>query len=179
MGADTSACQSIIRVKQGIDKILETGGKKLMGAVGDGGDRVQFTEFIEANMQLYSFRNGVPLSTNATAKFIRGELATALRKGPYNANLLVGGLDAGEVSLYYIDYLATLHKMNCAAHGYGALFMYTLFDSEWKPGMSLEEAKALARKCIAEVKLRLVVAPPEFLVKIVDKDGCRVVSLEE
>ena len=92
VAADTSACQSIIRMKQGEDKILEaSNGKMLLGAVGDGGDRVQFTEFMSANMQLYEYRNGVKLSTHAAANFVRGELATALRKGPYNCNLLVAG----------------------------------------------------------------------------------------
>lgn len=31
-------------------------------------------------MALYQFRNGIPLTTAATANFTRGELATALRK---------------------------------------------------------------------------------------------------
>lgn len=42
--------------------------------------RVQFTEFIQKNVALYQFRNGIPLTTAAAANFTRGELATALRK---------------------------------------------------------------------------------------------------
>lgn len=42
--------------------------------------RVQFTEYIQKNVALYQFRNGIPLTTAATANFTRGELATALRK---------------------------------------------------------------------------------------------------
>lgn len=42
--------------------------------------RVQFTEYIQKNLHLYQFRNGMPLTTAATANFTRGELATALRK---------------------------------------------------------------------------------------------------
>ena len=42
--------------------------------------RAQFTEFIQKNVSLYQFRNGIPLTTAATANFTRGELATALRK---------------------------------------------------------------------------------------------------
>lgn len=177
IGADATANQSIIRMKLGEDKIRQTGSHRLMAAIGDGGDRVQFTEFIEANLRLYEFRNGIPLSTHAAANFMRGEMAAALRKGPYNANLLVGGYDGAEPSLYWIDHLAALHKQNCAAHGYGGIFMYSLFDMHWKPGMTLEDVKELARKCIAEVKARLVVAPPEFLFKVVDKDGVRIVEL--
>mmetsp|Transcript_777 Transcript_777/g.1634 ORF Transcript_777/g.1634 Transcript_777/m.1634 type:complete len:195 (-) Transcript_777:295-879(-) len=177
MGADTSANQSIIRMKIGEDKMLEASSHMIMGATGDGGDRVQFTEFVQANMQLYKYRNGIALSTHAAANFIRGELATALRKGPYNCNLLVAGYDNDKPSLYYIDYLSCLHKMHCSGHGYGAIFMYSLFDKWWKPNMTLDEAKELAKMCLAEVKARLVVAPPEFKFKVVDKDGVRVVDL--
>ena len=42
--------------------------------------RVQFTEYIQKNVALYQYRNGIPLTTAAAANFTRGELATALRK---------------------------------------------------------------------------------------------------
>lgn len=45
-----------------------------------GNYRVQFTEYIQKNVSLYQFRNGIPLTTAAAANFTRGELATALRK---------------------------------------------------------------------------------------------------
>jgi 20S proteasome subunit beta 4 len=177
MGADTSANQSIIRMKVGEDKIKQMGTHRLLATMGDGGDRTQFGDMIEANIKLYEFRNGLPLSTHAAANYIRGEMATALRKGPYQVNMLVGGFDKGKPSLYWMDHLAALHQQNCAAHGYGGIFMYSLFDTHWKPGMSLDEVKELARKCVKEVKARLVTAPPEFLFKVIDKDGVRIVEL--
>jgi hypothetical protein len=42
--------------------------------------RSQFTEYIQKNVALYQFCNGIPLTTATTASFTRGELATALRK---------------------------------------------------------------------------------------------------
>ncbi len=47
---------------------------------GEPGDRVQFSEFIIANVRLYALRNDFPLSTPAVANFTRCELAEALRK---------------------------------------------------------------------------------------------------
>ncbi|KAH9304006.1 hypothetical protein KI387_008410, partial [Taxus chinensis] len=80
---------------------------------------VQFTEYIQKNVHLYQFRNGIPLTTAAAANFTRGELATALRKNPYSVNLLFAGFDKDVgPSLYYIDYIATLHKVDKAAFGY-------------------------------------------------------------
>ena len=82
---------------------------------------VQFAEYIQANIQLYSMRNGTSLGPDATASFVRGEIAKALRsKKPYNVNLLLGGVDpiTNAPSLYWCDYLAALAKVPYAAHGY-------------------------------------------------------------
>ncbi len=42
--------------------------------------RVQFSEFIQKNIALDHFRDGIPLSTAAAANFTRNELAVALHK---------------------------------------------------------------------------------------------------
>jgi 20S proteasome subunit beta 4 len=44
-----------------------------------------------------------------------------LMQGPYNTNLLIAGWDEKTgPSLYWMDYLATMHSMNVAGTGYGA-----------------------------------------------------------
>lgn len=47
-------------------------------------------------------------------------------------------------------------------------------DRYYEKNMSLDKALQLVYKCIDEVRNRLVVAPPNFVIKIVDKDGARV-----
>jgi 20S proteasome alpha/beta subunit len=87
---------------------------------------VQFTEYIQANAQLYSMRNESDLSPSALAHFVRGELASSLRsRKPYNVNLLLGGVDpiTHKPSLYWLDYLAALAPVPYAAHGY-AQYVY-------------------------------------------------------
>ncbi len=148
--------RSIVRMKSDEDKILQLDSKKLLGIAGEQGDRAQFGEYIQKNMSLYQLRNGYefealtiflnhifllflmwlltynrrryPLSVSGAANFTRSELATALRKGPYNVNLLLGGVDASGPSLYYMDYLASLNKMNYAVHGYAAYFLFSILD---------------------------------------------------
>ena len=64
---------------------------------------------------LYSF-----LLSNTTLN--RAEWHRAARQGPYQTNLLIAGWDAASgPSMYFLDYMASLHKMNCTGHGYGAL----------------------------------------------------------
>ena len=72
--------------------------------------------------------------------------------------------------------MACLHKMSTAAHGYGGSFVLSALDKAWAPGLSVEAAVALADAGIAEIRSRLVVAPPNYVIKIVDKDGARVLA---
>ncbi|RHN73950.1 putative proteasome endopeptidase complex [Medicago truncatula] len=48
-----------------------------------------------------------------------------------------------------------------------------MMDKHFHSGMNVEEAIDLVDKCILEIRSRLVVAPPNFVIKIVDKDGAR------
>ena len=82
---------------------------------------MQFAEYIQANIQLYSMRNDTDLGPSAVANFVRGELAKSLRsRKPYTVNLLLGGMDpiTKKPSLYWLDYLAALAPLPYAAHGY-------------------------------------------------------------
>ncbi|EPS73209.1 hypothetical protein M569_01545, partial [Genlisea aurea] len=182
--ADASAVHSILVHKSNEDKIMHLDSHKLLGASGETGDRAQFTEFIQKNVALYHFRNGIPLTTAAAANFTRGELATALRKSPYMVNIILAGYDKDTgPSLYFIDYIASLHKVDRAAFGYGSYFALSMMDRYHRPDMTVDEAVKLVDQCISEIRKRLVVAPPNFVIKIVDKEGARLhswkVSVEE
>ncbi len=102
----------------------------------------------------------------------------ALRKGPYQTNLLLAGSDGpAGVSLYWMDYLASMSKVNFGAHGYAANFVLSVFDREWREGLSLEEGLDVIRKCLHELRTRFLIAQPVFIIKVVDKNGTRVVQL--
>ncbi len=103
------------------DKTRQLNKHTLLAFSGEAGDTVQFAEFIQANIALYSMRNETELGPSAVASFVRGELARSLRsRKPYNVNLLLGGVDpiTKEPSLYWLDYLASSAKLPYAAHGY-------------------------------------------------------------
>lgn len=129
-------------------------------------------------MALYEFRTDLKLSTKAAASYIRNELATALRKGPYHVDMLLGGCDADGPSLYFMDYLAACAPVNYGAHGYARFFISATMDRHWKAGMSLDEGVALAKDCIKEVRTRMIVSQPHFVVKIIDKDGIREIPVD-
>ncbi len=58
----------------------------------------------------------------------------------------------------------------------GSYFVLSMFDRLWRADLSQDEALGLMEKGVEEVKSRLVVAPPTFVVKVIDKDGIRTVK---
>lgn len=132
LGCDRSARFSIVRLKDDEDKICALDGNKLLASAGEVYDRSALTELVQRNMHLYYYRNSVQLSTHAAANYIRNTLAENLRKTPYQANLLLAGVDEAGPSLYYIDYLGTLQKLSKASQGYASHFLYGLLDNMWR-----------------------------------------------
>jgi len=180
LAADGNASRSVVVYTQTEDKILALDKFKLLAACGPTGDRCQFTEYVARNLCLYSLRNDVPLTTAAAANFTRNNLAQALRRNPYQVNLLLGGYDEKSgPSMYYMDYLASMHKMNIAAHGYGSYFALSIMDRHWKKDMSLDDGLKLIRLCIQELATRFVISLPVFKVKLADKNGIREIDLSQ
>lgn len=108
-------------LKSSDDKTRQLNKHTLLAFSGEPGDTIQFAEYIQANVALYTMRNESDLSPSAVASFVRGELARSLRsRKPYNVNLLLGGMDpiTKQPSLYWLDYLASSAKVPYAAHGY-------------------------------------------------------------
>ncbi len=178
--ADRSQARSIVVFKQDQDKIYELDDKLVMAAAGPQGDRANFAEYVQRNIQLYKYRNDLPMTVKAAANFTRNELATALRRAPYQVNLLMGGFDAKTgPSLYYMDYLGSMKKMDFAAQGYASYFTFSIFDRYFKKGMNLEQGKELMQKCIKELRKRFLMNCPNFICKVVDKDGTRVIDVSK
>mmetsp|Transcript_21672 Transcript_21672/g.37317 ORF Transcript_21672/g.37317 Transcript_21672/m.37317 type:complete len:200 (+) Transcript_21672:109-708(+) len=174
--ADTTNARSIVVMKENMDKIMELDKHRLLCMAGEPGDVAQFTEYIQKNVHLYELRTGIPMGTSAIANFIRNELAKSLRRGPYSVNLLLGGYEpaTGQPELYYLDYLGTLHQMPFAAQGYCSYFVLSTLDRYYKKNMSLEEAIEVMKKAISEVKSRFLINQPNFIMKVADKDGVRI-----
>jgi len=178
MAADSSQLRSVLVVKSGSEsKIMDLDEHKLLGAVGDHGDRVHFTEYLQKNFTLYEMRTGRQLGVQECANWTRSQLATALRSGPYQTNLLLAGVDDDKrASLYFIDYLASMQSLPFACQGYAGHFLLGLLDRGYRADMSRDEAVSLVRSCIAQLTRRFLVNSPHFQIKVVDADGIHVLE---
>jgi 20S proteasome subunit beta 4 len=77
--SDATVARSIVLMKQGEDKSRLLNKNTLMLYSGEQGDAVQFSEFIQKNVKLYSIRHGYDLSPPAVAHYVRREMADSLR----------------------------------------------------------------------------------------------------
>jgi len=181
--ADRAVSRSIVVYNETEDKIVEMDNNKLFAVSGPAADRVHFTEFIDKNVALYAFRNAVKLSTTAAANFTRNELAEALRSKPFQTNLLIAGYDSEGADvgphLYIMDYLASMHKVSVGAHGYASYFAYSIFDRYYQPNCDEEQAKSIMSKIVGELRTRFLLGVGAVIVKVVDKNGIRIVDIPQ
>ena len=176
VAADSSVSSSIICMSEEFDRLFELDKRHVLATSGETGDSLQLVECIQGNIALYKFNNSVELTSEALAHYIRSILAEAVRKTPYEVNTLLAGYD-GKPSLYYLDYLGTLKKIQYGAQGYCAYFVMSIFDDCVKEGMTLEEGKKIMKKAIGEIEKRFAVASHGFFVKLVDATGIHKIEL--
>ncbi len=172
--------RGITILKPDDDKSRRLNAHNLLLYSGEAGDTVHFAEYITANISLYSRRNEEgEMHTEAVANYIRTELATSLRsRHPYTVNLLVGGYDIldQKAKLYWIDYLGAKVQVPYAAHGYASYYLLSMFDKHMTPTTPVEEAVALLKRGFEELRRRMPLSLGEFITKVVDKDGVRVLD---
>ncbi|KAK8032466.1 proteasome component C11 [Apiospora arundinis] len=166
-------------IKAADDKTRQLNKSTLIAFSGEAGDTIQFSEYIQANAQLYSMRNESELSPTALAHYVRGELASSLRsRKPYNVNLLLGGVDpiTHKPKLFWLDYLASLAPVPYAAHGYAQYYCLSILDKHHHPDISLGEGIKLLEKCTDELKRRMPIDFKGMTVKAITKNG--IVDIE-
>ena len=81
------------------------------------------------------------------------QLAYALRRGPYQTNLLVGGVDKETgPALYWMDYLASMTETKYGSHGYASFFCQSIFDRYWKVRASVDLWFGIGRQAVKTEK---------------------------
>lgn len=179
LATSKAVTRGISILKDTDDKSRQLSPHTLMSYTGEAGDTVQFAEYIQANMQLYSIREDYELSPQAVSSFVRQELAKSIRsRKPYQVNVLIGGYDTKKEKpeLFQIDYLGTKVDLPYAAHGYSGFYTFSLLDRHYRPDMTEAEGLKLLKACIAELDKRMPVDFKGVLVKVVDKSGVRIID---
>lgn len=179
LAADRTARFSIITLKNDENKIYKLSDSLIFGVIGEDGDSVQFAEYIEKNVKLYSMRNGFDISPASAAHFIQHNIAESLRtRSAYQVDSLLGGYNklTNTAELYYLDHLGTQIKVPYIIHGYGGMLSTSILDRFYEANCNLEQGLEMLRKVINEIQKRLIVSMPVYSVVAVSKDGVQVLD---
>lgn len=174
MAADRNENFSILKLSASTSKIYSIGSHIALATSGDPGDKIQFAEFVQRNMELEKFRDGFEVPIDKAFHWTRWQLATRIRsRNPSQCNPLIGGFDTkrnvGRV--FYLDYMGTGIEVGYAIHGYGESFASSFFDRHHKPGLSKEQAIELVKGALNAIQTRIIVSQSVFQMVLIDKDG--------
>lgn len=179
LASSKAVTRGISVLKATDDKTRQLSPHCLLSFSGEPGDTVHFAEYIQANMQLHMIKENYELSPQAQSSFVRNELAKSLRsRKPFQVNVLIGGYNShtDKPELYQIDYLGTMVELPYAAHGYSGFYTFSLLDHHYRQDMTAEEGLQLLKLCVEELERRMPIDFKGVMVKVVDKDGIRVVE---
>lgn len=125
-------------------KITEKIGAACAGIVAD---MQILTREVTAHLNIYSFEREQSVTVHTAAKLM-GSLLFERRYFPYLAQTIVGGIDENGAKLFVLDPLGSVIEDKFTAVGSGAEIAMGLLETDFKEGMSVEDAKGLVRKAI-------------------------------
>eukprot|EP00917_Polyrhabdina_sp_WS-2016_P029498 GHVP01062888.1.p1 GENE.GHVP01062888.1~~GHVP01062888.1.p1 ORF type:complete len:194 (+),score=26.71 GHVP01062888.1:632-1213(+) len=176
IAANRNMTRSALIMTNSHERIADIGIDKFIGASGDSDMLVRE---LKSEIYLEEQMADLTMKTDAVASFLRNKIANSLRtRNPYQSNILIAGKDRDDYSLYWIDHLATTHKVPYAVHGHAAHFCTSIFDRNYKEDINVSEGIELIKKCIEEIKTRLLISQGEFSVRIVSSNGSERIMLE-
>jgi 20S proteasome subunit beta 4 len=193
-----NASYGVLILQPNLDKMVALSEHTLLAAAGPNCDTTNFTNHVQQQLSLHQLQNNheQPLSVAAQANYCRTVLATALRKGPYQVDCMMGGIDipkqkpgettttpgtgtaakekqeeeatVAKASLYWMDYLGTLQQVPYGCQGVATQFCLSIMDQNYHDHLSYDEALRIIQLCVAELQLRLLPQQPNFIVKCID-----------
>jgi proteasome beta subunit len=156
-------------------KITESIGATVAGGVADTEDLINI---LRAEAGYYSFREGKPMDVRAAAR-LAANVLHAYRFFPYIANLIVGGVGAEGMRLYFLDLDGSLTEENMVSTGSGSPVAYGVIETEFRDGMSTDEAVPIAIKAVRTAMKRDIATGNELTVAVITKTGFRELAPEE
>jgi len=131
-------------------KIAEKVGAACAGIVAD---MQILTREVGAYLNIYSYEREQSVTVRTAAKLM-GSMLFERRYFPYLAQTIVGGIDETGAKLFVLDPLGSVIEDKFTAVGSGSEIAMGLLETEFKEGISVEDAKALARKAVKAASSR-------------------------
>jgi proteasome beta subunit len=131
-------------------KIADKIGAACAGIVAD---MQILTREVGAYLNLYTFEREQSVTVRTAAKLM-GSMLFERRYFPYLAQTIVGGIDEEGPKLFVLDPLGSVIEDKFTAVGSGAEIAMGLLETDFKEGMTVDDARGLVKKAVKAASAR-------------------------
>ena len=179
LATDTRATAGFLYIAhRHVKKLAKIDEHIAMTIAGSVADAQNLVDILRYHANIYRLESRTPMPVKACAR-LTSNIFFSQRYAPYIAEVLVGGHDQEGSAVYNIDLFGSLNKETFVSTGSGSPVAYGILESEFKEGMSVEEASKIAARAIAAAIKRNAGTGDGVDVAVINKKGYRELSKEE
>ncbi|MCX8189809.1 MAG: proteasome subunit beta [Candidatus Diapherotrites archaeon] len=143
LAADMKATLGNIGYELEAQKIYRITDKIAVTNAGSVGDSLVIIRFLRAKAKVYETENGKPITAKAVATLL-SNILNANRYFPYIAQFIIGGIEPKPTIFEVTPYGDMINRDKFATSGSGTPLAMAILDSEYKAGMTKEQAIEVA-----------------------------------
>lgn len=156
---------------QKVYRIADNLGMAVAGLVGDAQLMVRF---VQSEAAIYAMKKGSQMSVNAMATLV----ANVIRQGFY-VGLIAGGFDNKGAHVFSIDGAGGYIEDDVVSIGSGSTFALGVLKTQYKPDMSMMEAKDLVIQALVAAMTNDSASGNGMIISYIDENGFRFVNNNE
>ncbi|MBI2445063.1 archaeal proteasome endopeptidase complex subunit beta [Candidatus Micrarchaeota archaeon] len=142
LAADKRASMGNFIAGKGVDKLHPVADKMAITLAGSVGDAQTLVRVLRAELELYKYAKGAPMSVKGAATLL-SNILQGNKYFPYFVQLVIAGFD-DQPQLFDLDPFGGLIPEKYTSTGSGSVTAYGYLDAHFKDAMSEDEAVRLA-----------------------------------
>ncbi len=179
LATDTRATAGFLYIAhRHVKKLAKLDEHIAMTIAGSVADAQNIVDILRYHANIYRLESRMPMPVKSCAR-LASNIFFSQRYAPYIVEILVGGHDSEGPAMYNVDLFGSLNKEKFVSTGSGSPVAYGILESEFREGMSVDEASKVAARAIAAAIKRNAGTGDGVDVAIIDKKGYREMSKEE
>ena len=179
LATDTRATAGFLYIAhRHVKKLAKLDEHIAMTIAGSVADAQNIVDILRYHANIYKLESRMPMPVKSCAR-LASNIFFSQRYAPYIVEILVGGHDSEGPAMYNVDLFGSLNKEKFVSTGSGSPVAYGILESEFREGMSVDEASKVAARAIAAAIRRNAGTGDGVDVAIIDKKGYREMSKEE
>lgn len=179
LAADTRASAGLFIADRHVMKIQQVDRHLAMTIAGGVADAQNLVDTMRYNSNLYRLQNKELMPVKSAARLCSNVLFNQ-RYFPYYVQIIMAGYTHGEGSqIYNIDLFGSMTTEKFISTGSGSPVAYGYLESEFKDGMSVNDAYKVAMQTIAAAIRRNAGTGDNINVVIIDNNGYRELTKEQ